>query len=316
MASSNYQNLALSWVPDSQGKRQFHLITAAVMLVALLLAIAVASVDVPPKERRAKSDVPERIARFITEKKQQAVPTPIPTAVPTPRPISTPRPKVARDNPADEQKKKVLTKDEMKARDKASQSGLLALSSELLDLIDTSDIDKSIGVKTKKSTGLARKVATIGGGLLTAGVGKGSGGVSNSDYVAGVGTTQLSARELTSLKDAMIDDDLIVEASSSSGDDGRGRSQEEVSVVFDQNKGGLYSVYNREQRKNPGLRGMLVLEVTIAPDGTVTDVRIASSQLNDPAFERRIVSRVRGFRFIAKDVEPVTVTFPIEFVPS
>lgn len=314
MASSNYQNLALSWTPDNQGKRQFYLITLAVMLVALSLAITVASVDVPPKERQSKSDVPERIARFVTEKKQQIVPTPVPTAVPTPRPIPTPRPKVARENPADTPK--VLTKDEIQARDKASQSGLLALSSELLDLIDTSDIDESIGVKTKKSSSSAHKIASVGDGLLTAGVGKGSGGVSNSDYVAGVGTTQLSGRELASLKDAMIDDDLIIEASSSSSDDAKGRSQEEVSVVFDQNKGGLYSVYNREQRKNPSLRGTLVLEVTIAPDGTVTEVRIASSQLNDPAFERRIVSRVRGFKFKVKDVEPVTVTFPIEFVPS
>jgi hypothetical protein len=43
---------------------------------------------------------------------------------------------------------------------------------------------------------------------------------------------------------------------------------------------------------------------------------VVSSDLHDPELEQKIVSRVRLFRFQAKDVEPVTTTKPIDFFPA
>jgi len=86
--------------------------------------------------------------------------------------------------------------------------------------------------------------------------------------------------------------------------------------VFDQHKGSLYSIYNRERRKKPGLKGKIVLELTISPEGKVTAARIVSSELNDPSLERRLLARVKMFKFQEKSVEPVTVVFPVEFLPS
>ena len=60
----------------------------------------------------------------------------------------------------------------------------------------------------------------------------------------------------------------------------------------------------------------MVLEVTIAPSGEVTDCKVVSSELNDADLERKLVARVRMFRFEARDVATMTTTKPIEFFPA
>ena len=94
------------------------------------------------------------------------------------------------------------------------------------------------------------------------------------------------------------------------------RSREEIEMVFDQNKGAIYALYSRALRKNPALRSKLVLRLTIAPNGTVTMCEVVSSELNDEELERKLVQRVKLFRFEAKDVEPITTTKPIDFFPA
>jgi TonB family protein len=59
-----------------------------------------------------------------------------------------------------------------------------------------------------------------------------------------------------------------------------------------------------------------VVQLTIAPSGEVTDCRIVSTELGDAELERKLVARIRMFRFEAKDVEAMTTTKPIEFFPA
>ena len=94
------------------------------------------------------------------------------------------------------------------------------------------------------------------------------------------------------------------------------RSEEEIALVFDRNKGAIYALYGRALREQPDLQGKLVLEFTIAPDGEVTECHVVSSELHDPDLERKIVARVKLFRFEARDVAAITTTKPIEFVPT
>ena len=68
-----------------------------------------------------------------------------------------------------------------------------------------------------------------------------------------------------------------------SGQSGKGaRTREEIELVFDRNRSAIYALYSRALRDNPALQGKVVLEVTIAPSGDVTDVRLVSSELGDP----------------------------------
>ena len=69
-------------------------------------------------------------------------------------------------------------------------------------------------------------------------------------------------------------------------------------------------------REKPELRGKLVLELTIAPDGAITRCEVVSSELGDPELERRLVARIKQFRFEARDVGTITVTKPIDFFPA
>ena len=50
--------------------------------------------------------------------------------------------------------------------------------------------------------------------------------------------------------------------------------------------------------------------------GEVTDVKIVSSELADEEFQRKLMARVRMFRFEDKDVATVTTTKPIDFFPA
>ena len=59
-----------------------------------------------------------------------------------------------------------------------------------------------------------------------------------------------------------------------------------------------------------------MLEITISPAGEVTMARVVSSELKDPELERKIIARVKLFRFEARDVEAITATKPIDFFPA
>jgi TonB family protein len=94
------------------------------------------------------------------------------------------------------------------------------------------------------------------------------------------------------------------------------RSREEIEIVFDRNKSAIYALYSRALREQPELEGKVVVQLTIAPSGEVTECRIVSTELNDPELERKLVARIRMFRFEDKDVEAMTTTKPIEFFPA
>ena len=94
------------------------------------------------------------------------------------------------------------------------------------------------------------------------------------------------------------------------------RSREEIELIFDKNKGSIFALYNRALRMDPMLEGKLVLRLTIAPNGEVTFCEVVSSELDNPELERKLVQRIRLFRFDARDVEAITTTKPIDFFPA
>jgi TonB family protein len=95
------------------------------------------------------------------------------------------------------------------------------------------------------------------------------------------------------------------------------RTYEEVSLVFDKNKGAIYSLYSRALRQNPTLQGRVVLEITIDPSGRVAECKIVSSELNSPELEGKLIERVKLLNFGARDdVEVLVVPYPIDFLPS
>jgi hypothetical protein len=75
------------------------------------------------------------------------------------------------------------------------------------------------------------------------------------------------------------------------------RTDEEIQIVFDRYKASLYRLYNRELRKDPTLRGQMVLRLTIEPDGSVSMCALQSSDMNAPELSAQLVDRVRHDQF-------------------
>jgi hypothetical protein len=86
--------------------------------------------------------------------------------------------------------------------------------------------------------------------------------------------------------------------------------------VFDRYKAQLYRLYNRELRNNPALRGQMVLKLTIEPNGSVSFLELQSTDMNAPNLAAQVLERVRTFDFGAKDVAPITIVYPIDFLPA
>ena len=319
MSTLYYQQLALEWGPQKGFDKQFTLISVIVILTMLIIGVTLSSIPVPETKRAARNEIPERIANFLLEKKKAEPKVEQPKPKPVVKPKPKPKPKVKKEQPK-KKSDKPLTETQKKAREIAAESGLLALSEELSDLMDTSDISEMVGGKVVANNASAALVSNPDSELLLADVSQGSGGVNESEYTVMVGKTALVSREVTQLNEPLAKLDSTDKNSKakerSKSRTADARREEDITLIFDRNKGKLYSVYNRALRKNPGLKGKIILQLTIAPSGKVIKIKVVFSELDDPKLESGLLSRIKLFNFGAKDVEQVTVTYPIEFLPS
>jgi hypothetical protein len=140
-----------------------------------------------------------------------------------------------------------------------------------------------------------------GNGLGGAGIGKGGSrgnGAGFADVESSIADVQESDRPL-------------------SDGPGPGRTDEEIQIVFDRYKATLYRIYNRELRKDPTLRGKILLRISIETSGAVTMCKVESTDLASPELVAKIVARIKRFNFGAKEGVPViTILYPIDFLPA
>jgi hypothetical protein len=103
----------------------------------------------------------------------------------------------------------------------------------------------------------------------------------------------------------------------SHGGPGPARTDEEIQIVFDRYKASFYRLYNRELRKDPTLKGQMVLRLTIEPDGSVSMCKLQSSDMNAPDLADQVVGITKTINFGAKDgVQALTISYPIDFLPA
>lgn len=305
MSVQNYESFALHWMQRSDDDVFFRKVYRVVLSICLIMGLLVAVIDVPKPDRKEREPLPPRLVKFLEEKKKAPAPKPVVKAPvkakPKPKPIVRPKPKP----------KKPLTTKQERAREKAKTVGIVGLASMLGDLIETPEVSALVSSKVSKR---GKQAAKNDLSVLTSGVTKGSGGVSTKSLDRRVSTTAVAGRKTTQVHSTAA----VATINSERAGKGRKatRSEEEITIVMDRNKGSIYAVYNRELRRNPGLQGRVVLEITIAPSGRVTKVKILSSELKDKKLERKLVSRIKLFNFGAKKVATVTVTYPLEFFPS
>ncbi|MEW8691657.1 MAG: AgmX/PglI C-terminal domain-containing protein [Candidatus Thiodiazotropha endolucinida] len=322
MSASYRHSTYLPWYTASADERRFQIIALVVLIIALLSGTLVPMIELPEKERFKKQTLPPRLARLILEQKKEP-PKPkkiVKKKLPEPekkKPEKKPEEK-KKPEPQKPPEKQVAKKKPTKedARKKAASAGLLAFADQLADLREE-QIESSVkGVQKLSTTG--KKTYRSQRSIISSGVASGSGGINTAALSSETGGAGLSGRRTTEVQSSAISEETKAAArGKSKGKNFKGnRTREEIQVVFDQNKGAVYALYNRALRKDPTLRGKVVLELTITPAGKVTKCVILSSELNDKKLERKLVSRIKLFKFPAKDVDTAVVSYPIDFLPS
>ena len=313
-----FRNYELPWTVDEEERDRFRKIWRTTLGIVLLFSIAMPWLPVPERPFDVPPPIPPRIAQLVLDR---AIPSPPPPPPVQPERVETqPKP----DQRPVEKPVSDLARTQ-NARKKASQAGLLPFVDQLADLRDQFDVKKDdlkplASAKGDGSTPRAEralitaKTGTLTGGINTAGVSRGFG--SGTGTLDGHGTTRMQVPFGGSGSGNSLTGGAGDNVSRSGGGKKASRSQEEIELVFDRNKAAIYALYNRALRDNPALLGKVVFELTIAPWGEVTDIRIVSSELKDPELERKLIARIRMFRFEDKDVEAMTTTKPIEFFPA
>jgi TonB family protein len=296
---ANYRSFLLPWTPSEDEERLYRRIMGLVIGLFIAFGILIPLLPTPPKPKVVEQPVPERIVEFILEQKKP------PEKVEPPKPIEVPKVEARIETP---RPARVVPKPD--PRKKAQASGLLAMQQELADLrdIDVKDVEVASVQGANNKAGISRSILTSN---------QGSGGVQSSAVSSGFGGAATSLKgNSTSRVTSPVPVAQAPEATRTGTGKQASRSREEVELVFDKNKSAIYALYSRALRDNPALQGKVVLEVTISPSGDVTACRVVSSELNDPELERKLVARVKLFKFQARDVATMTTIKPIEFFPA
>ena len=298
-----YRLYELPWSPTEEIEARFRKVMWIAFGIFLVLAIAIPLIPIPDKSLTKAPEIPDRIVKLVIEKK---VPPP-----PPPPKVEEKKPEPLKVEPKPQPPPKVED-----AREKAQKSGLLKLQDQLADLRDNSVLDKA--AQTKNLTGKVNENTASERSLITSKVGANSGGINTASLSRGYGSGagSLTGHNTTQVTSAVLAKQAEDGVRRGAGSNKATRSEEEIALIFDRNKGAIYSIYTRALRNKPDLRGKLVLELTISPDGSITRCDVVSSELNDPELESKLVSRIKQFRFEARDVGSITVTKPIDFFPA
>lgn len=277
---------------------------ALVLLVFFLpVAVLVPILDVPEPTPDERDDPPPQMARIVDE--PEPVEPEEPEPEPEPEEPDTPEEPEPEPEPEPQPEPDPETVEE--AREVASQSGLVGMKDQLSDLREMADsgptelrspdaqpADTEDSVET--SGPRKEEVLADSGGAETL-----SEGETEEGELARRQTRELSGGEQGDARQAQAQPDK--------------RPMANIRETFENNKSALFSIYNRARRRNPLLEGELVLELRIAPNGTVNDISIVDSELGNSELEQRIVQRVTLFNFGPMDVPERTVRFPVDFAP-
>jgi periplasmic protein TonB len=303
-----YRSYELAWEGDPEASQRFRKILRIGIIVLVIFSILFPLLPTPKKTQMEES-VPPRLARVMIESQPKPPPPPPPV-------VEQPKPK-----PAEPDKKVAAIKPpvdvKQQAREKA-QKQLNQVKDELADLRE--QLDMTPLAQTKNLSGAVGADSHAERNLITSKAGAGSSGITTSNMGSrgfGTGAGSLTGHETGAVSSGIARSGLDARGPTRTGASGKAaRSREEIELIFDRNKGAIYSLYSRALRDVPELQGKMVLEFTISPAGEVTMCRVVSSELNDPELEKKIVARVRLFKFEAKDVETITTTKPIDFFPA
>ena len=192
---------------------------------------------------------------------------------------------------------------------------LAQYKAELLAMREVLEIKPKANQQLQKS---AVKQTQVKRKLLAAKVNQQSTALANAKVSQTVASDALSTHNTQTIR--LSDEEVIA---SGEGEeqyaDSQGlanvRSEMKLRQTLEASKARLYALYNRALRKDPLLKGKVVFNIEIQPNGAISEVFIESSELDNAKLERQLLIILRSIDFGAEDVELMTTVWAIEFLP-
>lgn len=317
--SEKPRKMVMPWAREGEDDKRFRRSVATALLLAITFAVVVPYIPLPARMTADGTVMPERVVRLLMEERP-APPTP-PKEEPKPKEPEkvAEKPEV---QPAPQRVARVEKKvEETVTETPAKEEGILAFRSKLAAVkddqvvarlgnqarIDNSDYNSS--GRAERSM-LTTSAPGSSGGINLSSLSRGTGGGNgNGGNMAGVQVTRATSA-IASVGTPGGDRPLSGDGASP------GRTDEEIQIVFDRYKAALYRLYNKELRKDPTLKGQIVLRLTIEPDGSVSLCELKSTDMTAPDLTAAVIDRVKTFDFGAKPVPAITIFYPIDFLPA
>lgn len=352
-----FRKMIMPWNKDVESERRFRRALLVAFLFCFMLGTVIELVSVPLVDREdTVVEIPKRLAKLVKQEPPRPAPQPEPVAPKVEEDVKKPEQKKEAKKPKKEIKPKPEKQEVAKqaaepkpkpkpkqvaggsegkskgTRKKAERVGVLAFKNSFADLIDETPVAKLgtdarlnkesprikgqavaqrslVAMQAKGGTsggiGLANFSRNVGGGsgngLGGHGIGKGGSkgdGAGFENVESGIANIEESGRPV-------------------SDGPGPGRTDEEIQIVFDRYKASLYRIYNRELRKDPTLRGKILIRLSIETDGSVSLCEVESTDLASAELVAKIIERVNKFNFGHKEgVSVLTILYPIDFLPA
>ncbi len=319
----------LAWNTE-QGERQRLLrIVSVVCPLFVIVAVAITWTNLPEQKREDLEKLPPQLAKVMLKKKEKPKPI-VKKEEKKPEPekpkiepkvaeklkpkLEKPKPQIAK-KPEPKVKPKPTKQEVAKAREKAQNSGLLAMSNQLNKLSALAETVKLDTPKTVTAKPIARKASDKLANVAKATTR--SAGIDEAQLTNE--TQQLSLATRTQTEVAEVEEvvaDIAAEEAAMQEVAAR-RTTEDVRKTMDANKSAIYSIYNRALRKKPSLQGVVTPEFTIEENGLVSNCSVVESTLNEPKLESKICNRLRLVNFGPQPgVDKTTIRYPIELLPG
>ncbi len=324
--SGHYYQTQLPWAASDGENETFSRITYACLGLTLILALIVQWVQLPEQTREEKAALPPQLARILKPVTPEPPPEikpepvvkekpPIVETPPEPKPELKPKVEQVKPKPAPQAPKVTQEEKVAQARENAKQTGLLAFADDIASM--RNDISLNNMANTETIEGAGKKEQTrrkrVGQQMATST----SGGLQNAEISQNIGSRgELAGRKTTEFVApeegaASLATKRIEQESQVVGD----RDIELIRKTLDANKGAVYSLYRRALRQDPALEGKVTVALTIEPDGSLSEVTLVSSELDNEALEKKLLARIRMINFGAANVKQTKLEYAFNFLP-
>jgi outer membrane biosynthesis protein TonB len=320
-----YRALIMPWARGCQEDQRFRRSLATSLVASIAIAMLLSMIAIPISERVTEIELPERVAKLVREERALPPPPPAPVEpeLPDELPEPEPEPELVEELPDEPMP---VTNDEPKVaeakpdtREQVKSKGILAFRESFASRADIRP-SAQLGSQARLSSAGENSAGRPERMMVTTSAPGSSGGINlasiSRDFGGGGGGGGGMAGVALSRVESNIGGG-DGPARPLAGGASAGRTDEEIQIVFDRYKAALYRLYNRELRKDPTLRGQLVIKLTIEPDGSVSLCELHSTSMEAPVLADQVVDRVKTFDFGAKeDIVAVTIIYPIDFLPA